>query len=505
MRVFIALILLNANGAILAKLLQCMNDVCSKRGWSGLDESIPRACEPRNDMLNVAETGTVAVEPSNATCGFPKRSKFCSLKNHLSCLSCDSSRKDLSHDPNHMIDAIKWTWWQSKSNPPPDRPLEVNVSIALPMKFLLTDFYDGRPQVMMVEKSSDHGITWLPLQSLTTACLPRNFICFDLGLLHSEMCHASEKEKSNGKQSHLSSSYHYGIKKVQINARCQCNGHASSCVYEGKSARCECQHDTVGKQCEKCRPLFWMTSWRQGSFFPKLERGTANPCLSSYSKWYRDKLFKEVLFTPNDFQNAKALQLPEPCQCNKHSERCELVSVVGMLCVDCRHNTEGENCHRCKNRFYRNANVPINDTRTCKPCKCDRVGSYGKWCRSHGQCNCRPNFVGRTCNKCKSGYYRMNRSCKKIKNMCNSAATCAGRTDGNQILRNPFLACVFTPAGWCSCSNHIFVNCTAMAPFQSRNSTRRNLQDNGGNSACTCIGTKHFLHLLTFLTLFFII
>nr|XP_026692234.1 netrin-G2 isoform X2 [Ciona intestinalis] len=444
MRVFIALILLNSNASILAKLLQCLNDVCSERGWSGLDESIPRPCEPRNDMLNVAETGTVTVEPSNATCGFPKRSKFCSLKNHLSCLSCDSSRKDLSHDPNHMIDAIKWTWWQSKSNPgPPGRPLEVNVSIALPMKFILTDdviidFYDGRPQVMMVEKSSDHGITWLPLQYFADNCLARfgmpakdtesTFSTFTealspfctedcsindswdstditrvsvsnrltdlliLGLEKEEMCGALENNtlglrsfleitnlrirlirppvmqwnKSNGKQSHLSSSYHYGIKKVQINARCQCNGHASSCVYEGKSARCECQHDTVGKQCEKCRPLFWMTSWRQGSFFPKRERGTANPCLSSYSKWYRDKLFKEVLFTPNDFQNAKALQLPEPCQCNKHSERCELVSVVGMLCVDCRHNTEGENCHRCKNRFYRNANVPINDTRTCK-------------------------------------------------------------------------------------------------------------------------------------------
>lgn len=38
-------------------------------------------------------------------------------------------------------------------------------------------------------------------------------------------------------------------------------------------------------------------------------------------------------------------------------------------------------------------------------CDCDRLGSTQTTCQSFGgQCACRPNVIGRTCDRCKSGY-----------------------------------------------------------------------------------------------------
>lgn len=39
------------------------------------------------------------------------------------------------------------------------------------------------------------------------------------------------------------------------------------------------------------------------------------------------------------------------------------------------------------------------------PCQCDRLGSAKTGCRAFGgQCSCRPNVIGRACDRCKSGY-----------------------------------------------------------------------------------------------------
>ena len=39
------------------------------------------------------------------------------------------------------------------------------------------------------------------------------------------------------------------------------------------------------------------------------------------------------------------------------------------------------------------------------PCQCDILGSAKTGCRAFGgQCSCRPNVIGRACDRCKSGY-----------------------------------------------------------------------------------------------------
>ena len=39
-------------------------------------------------------------------------------------------------------------------------------------------------------------------------------------------------------------------------------------------------------------------------------------------------------------------------------------------------------------------------------CDCNPKGSYDSDCQEFGgQCSCRPNVIGRTCSRCKTGYY----------------------------------------------------------------------------------------------------
>lgn len=46
------------------------------------------------------------------------------------------------------------------------------------------------------------------------------------------------------------------------------------------------------------------------------------------------------------------------------------------------------------------------DPNGCKPCSCSLGGSYDSLCdRETGQCKCRPNMVGRTCEKPESGFF----------------------------------------------------------------------------------------------------
>jgi len=46
------------------------------------------------------------------------------------------------------------------------------------------------------------------------------------------------------------------------------------------------------------------------------------------------------------------------------------------------------------------------DLQGCKPCDCDMGGAVDDRCDQRtGQCTCRPNIVGRTCDEVSTGYF----------------------------------------------------------------------------------------------------
>lgn len=59
--------------------------------------------------------------------------------------------------------------------------------------------------------------------------------------------------------------------------RCKCNLHANSCVYDKEKLSCECEHNTTGPDCGRCKRNYQGRAWSAGSYLP-IPKGTANIC-----------------------------------------------------------------------------------------------------------------------------------------------------------------------------------------------------------------------------------
>ncbi|XP_048419801.1 netrin-G1-like isoform X2 [Stegostoma tigrinum] len=74
------------------------------------------------------------------------------------------------------------------------------------------------------------------------------------------------------------SKYFYAISNLDIRGRCKCNLHANNCVTKKGKLSCECEHNTTGPDCGRCKKGFHGRRWRAGSYLP-IPKGTANICL----------------------------------------------------------------------------------------------------------------------------------------------------------------------------------------------------------------------------------
>ncbi|TWW71301.1 Netrin-G1 Laminet-1, partial [Takifugu flavidus] len=62
---------------------------------------------------------------------------------------------------------------------------------------------------------------------------------------------------------------------------CKCNLHANSCVFDKEKLSCECEHNTTGPDCGRCKRNYQGRAWSAGSYLP-IPKGTANiSCHSS--------------------------------------------------------------------------------------------------------------------------------------------------------------------------------------------------------------------------------
>ncbi|KAG8537603.1 hypothetical protein GDO81_024226 [Engystomops pustulosus] len=64
--------------------------------------------------------------------------------------------------------------------------------------------------------------------------------------------------------------------------RCKCNLHANACNFRDGALQCECEHNTTGQDCGRCKKSFRNRSWRAGSYTP-LPHGSPNSCAATGS------------------------------------------------------------------------------------------------------------------------------------------------------------------------------------------------------------------------------
>ncbi|NXW78589.1 LAMB3 protein, partial [Hirundo rustica] len=381
---------------------------------------------------------------ASSTCGLSKPETYCTPHGQWSmkCCRCDSR---LPHSygghrvENVLSSAGRARWWQSQNGVE-----RVSLQLDLEQMFQLDSVvlhFRSPPAAMLIERSVDAGRTWQVLQYLASDCaaafprVPRGspegwqdprcqelrghplhggtvkFSIRDLGsTISSSYSQAVEKlgpftnlrinftELPHiPRQGYHSPSTFYAVTEMQVLGSCFCHGHAERCAPAGDqhstvssgvgdtlsaqqvTAHCVCQHNTAGPHCERCAALFNARPWA--------------PAEDSH---------------PHECQR---------CDCNGHSSSCHFDPELyrasggasGGVCDNCQHNTEGNNCERCKANYFRNPRRELSHPEACLPCECDPDGSVpGSVCDpGTGRCVCKDNVHGDRCHLCKPGFAQL--------------------------------------------------------------------------------------------------
>uniref|UniRef100_A0A8C3LQM7 Laminin subunit alpha 5 n=1 Tax=Chrysolophus pictus TaxID=9089 RepID=A0A8C3LQM7_CHRPC len=391
---------------------------------------------------------------------------FCPFPQGQYCDICSSANSNKAHPITNAIDGTE-RWWQS---PPLSRGLEfnqVNVTLDLGQLFhvayVLIKFANSpRPDLWVLERSTDFGITYEPWQYFASSkrdCIEKfglqtvdritkddHAICtteysrivplengeivvslvngrpgamnFSYSPLLRNFTKATNIRlrflQTNTLLGHLMGKalrdptvtrrYYYSIKDISIGGRCVCHGHADVCDAKDPSdpyRYCDCQHNTCGGSCDRCCPGFNQFPWKPAT------ADSANEC--------------------------------QPCNCNGHAYDCYYDPEVdrhkasksredkyegGGVCIDCQHHTTGVNCERCIPGYYRSPDHPIDSPYVCYRCNCKSDFTDGTCEDLTGRCYCKPNYTGEHCDACAEGYLDFPHCYRKYSEYFPSVAVC---------------------------------------------------------------------------------
>ncbi|XP_064422277.1 netrin-4-like [Latimeria chalumnae] len=425
----------NAAGPVRLHTSRCDDRSCNPPVGNlatGRTVSTVTTCGQNGTELHCSHSGPSLYDPLKVDCGHPV------------CAKCNANRAEHSHLPAAMTDDFftnPGSWWQSAQGVHREE-----IRLDLETEFYLTHvillFKSPRPAAMFIERSQDNGQTWRPYKYFAASCMEtfgipddvtqegslctsrysRAVPCTKGEVIFRALTPANKIEdpyspeaqdllkltnlrllllkrqecpcQSVGLLEKPQRFAHYAIYDLIVRGSCFCNGHAEDCQpFTGTKSsetkvsvygKCVCRHNTAGDHCERCAAFYNDQPWRPGDG----KTGTPHAC--------------------------------RKCQCHDHASRCHFdVSVwlaagrrTGGVCDDCKHNTEGRRCHRCKAGFYRDRSKPLSATDVCKPCSCHPVGSSNatfnrSWkCNPKtGYCYCKPGVAGPHCDRCMMGYW----------------------------------------------------------------------------------------------------
>ncbi|XP_061867634.1 laminin subunit gamma-3 [Colius striatus] len=448
----------------------------------------PRRCMP---VFENAAFGRV-VEATN-TCGSPPEDYCLQMgARHAStlCHRCDATDPQLHHNASFLTDfhsQEESTWWQSQSMAfGIQHPNSVNITLHLGKAYEITyvrlKFHTSRPESFAIYKRSRAGGPWEPFQYYSASCQrtygkrPRQHLrpgedervpfCTDefsdiSPLSGGNVAFSTLEGRPSAynfdgspalqewvtvtdllislnrlntfgddifKDPKVLQSYYYAISDFSVGGRCKCNGHASECAPdEAGQLVCLCQHNTAGTDCERCQPFHQDRPWARGT------AEAANECL--------------------------------PCNCSGRSDECfydrELYrrSGHGGHCRNCRDNTAGPRCERCRQHHYR-----WHPREACQPCHCHPAGSLQPQCDSSGTCLCKANVTGWKCERCKNGYHSLSEGgCRPCTcDPAGSVGTCdpnTGHCTCKERVEGPF--CNRCQPGWFNLQPHNPAGCTS--------------------------------------------
>ncbi|XP_056405663.1 netrin-1 isoform X2 [Hyla sarda] len=342
----------------------------------------PRRCIP--DFVNSAFGKEVKV---SSTCG-KNPSRYCVVTEKgedrfRNCHFCNASDPKKAHPPSFLTDLNNphnLTCWQSENYI--QYPQNVTLTLSLGKKFEVTyvslQFCSPRPESMAIFKSMDYGKSWVPFQFYSTQCR--------------KMYNKPNKAviTKQNEQEAICTDSHTDMHPLS-------GGLIAFSTLDGRPSAHDFDNSPVLQD--------WVTATDIKVVFSRLHTfGDEN---EDDSELARDSYFYAV----------SDLQVGGRCKCNGHASRCVKDRDDNLVC-DCKHNTAGPECDRCKPFHYDRPwqRATAREANECVACNCNL---HARRCRfnmelfklsgrrSGGVClNCRHNTAGRHCHYCKEGYYR---------------------------------------------------------------------------------------------------
>ncbi|KAK9530510.1 hypothetical protein VZT92_012006 [Zoarces viviparus] len=361
------------------------------------DTGAARRCIP--EFINAAFGKEVTV---SSVCGRPA-SRSCSVVERSddrpsvrSCQICDAADPRRAHPASYLTDlnsAHNLTCWQSENLN--TSPHNVTLTLSLGKKFEITyvslQFCSPRPESLAIYKSMDYGKTWVPYQFYSSQCRR----------MYNRPNKASITKQNE--QEALCTDGHTDLYPLS-------GGLIAFSTLDGRPSGKDIDNSPVLQD--------WVTVTDIRVVFsrPQLPRELGLGA-GSNSGGRDDDPMAATTTLPTYFYAVGDFQVGGRCKCNGHGSRC-LKDKEGKLVCDCKHNTEGPECDRCKpfhyDRPWQRANA--REANECLPCNCNL---HARRCRfnmelyklsgrkSGGVCmNCRHNTAGRHCHYCKEGFYR---------------------------------------------------------------------------------------------------
>ncbi|XP_074486621.1 netrin-1a isoform X2 [Sebastes fasciatus] len=348
----------------------------------------PRRCIP--DFVNSAFGKEVKV---SSTCGHKTPGRYCVVtstekaadeERTRNCHSCDASDPKKYHPPAYLTDLNNphnLTCWQSDNFL--QYPQNVTLTLSLGKKFEVTyvslQFCSPRPESMVIYKSMDYGKTWVPFQFYSTQCRK----------MYNKPNRAVITKQNE--QEAVCTDSHTDMFPLT-------GGLIAFSTLDGRPSAHDFDNSPVLQD--------WVTATDIKVVFSRLHTfGDEN---EDDSELARDSYFYAV----------SDLQVGGRCKCNGHASRCVKDRGDGSLVCECKHNTAGPECDRCKPFHYDRPwqRATAREANECVACNCNL---HARRCRfnmelyklsgrkSGGVClNCRHNTAGRHCHYCKEGYYR---------------------------------------------------------------------------------------------------
>ncbi|KAB5546301.1 hypothetical protein PHYPO_G00070480 [Pangasianodon hypophthalmus] len=214
---------------------------------------------------------------------------------------------------------------------------------------------------------------------------------------------------------------------------CNCNGHSNKCHFDMavylatgnvSGGVCDdCLHNTMGRNCETCKPFFYQDPARDIRDPYVCVRCDCDPVGSldggkcdSHTDIYLGMIGGQCRCKPNvqgqrcDYckEGHYGLSQNDPLGCQSCNCDPRGTNMMGPLCnhisgeCSCKRYVTGRYCNQCISEYWGLSN----DHAGCRPCDCDFGGSYSKRCRMEdGQCDCRPHLIGHQCSDVEPGYF----------------------------------------------------------------------------------------------------